>query len=119
MPHLDALPIWIVLDELGGSAPVQGYGRVLEPPARFYFRSRHEHWSIGVSTNPELDPVDVFESGPDGFFHEEAFGQGPYDASYMPLDVARFFIVRELTRWRSCREGDEPSYQDEGSDHPS
>lgn len=99
----EALPSWIVFDELGGSMPVQATGRVIQPAARFYFWARHEHWTIGLSANPEVDPVDVGGTEDDYFFHEEEFGYGREDASYMPLDVARFLIVRELTRWRASK----------------
>lgn len=99
----NALPAWIVFEEFGGSAPVQATGQVTQPPARFYFRARHQHWSIGLSTDPGVDPVDVGGTEHDRFFHEEEFGYTRDEASHMPLDVARFFIVRELTRWRESR----------------
>jgi hypothetical protein len=97
----ELLPGWIVFDEFGGSVPVQATGRTVAPQARFYFRSRHDGWSISVSADPKVDPVDV--GGTEGafFYHEEDFGYVRDEASYIPLDVARFFIVRELTRWRT------------------
>lgn len=100
----DDSPGWIVFEELGGSAPVQATGHTIRPACRFYFRARHEHWSIGVSTDPEVDPADVFGPGEHSFFHEEQFGFLRDEASYMPPDVARFLIVRELIRWRGSRE---------------
>jgi len=102
----EQVPEWIVFDELGGEAPVQGTGRSTEPAARFYFRARHEIWSLGISIDPDVDPVDI--DGTDGrfFYHEEPFGYESEEASRMPLDVARFFIVRELVRWRhAARDG--------------
>ncbi|NUP11782.1 MAG: hypothetical protein HOW73_37520, partial [Polyangiaceae bacterium] len=99
----DRLPAWVVLEELGGGAPVQAVGRITGPHARFYFRARHDSWSISISADPEVDPVDV--GGTEGayFYHEEDFGYVADEASYMPLDTARFFIVRELSRWRESR----------------
>ncbi len=99
----EALPSWIVFEEFEGSAPVQVTGHVIQPRARFYFRARHQHWTIGLSTDPGVDPIDIGGTENDSFFHEEEFGYARDEASYMPLDVARFFIVRELTRWRSSR----------------
>lgn len=98
----ESLPGWIVFEEFWGAAPVQATGSVLHPAARFYFRARHEHWTIGVTKDPEVDPVDVGGTKDDCFFHKEEFGYQRDEASYMPLD-ARFFIVRELTSWRESR----------------
>lgn len=94
------LPPWVVIDALEGTAPVQAWGTV-EPRARWYFRSRHDDWSLAVSPDQAVDPADVFESKDGFFYHEEPYGHLRGEASEMPHSVARFFIVRELTRWRS------------------
>ncbi|MFO0555298.1 MAG: hypothetical protein U0271_43380 [Polyangiaceae bacterium] len=108
-PHaslsIEDVPPWVVFDELGGRAPVQALGRLPEFNATFYFRARHESWSIGISRDPSIDPVDVGASTHGCFFHEEPFGYVREEASHMPLDVARFFIVRELSRWRALHTG--------------
>ena len=96
----ELLPDWIVLDEFGGSMPLQAIGHTTNPEARFYFRARHESWSISVSADPKVDPIDVGGSDGPHFYHEEDFGYVREEAGHMPADTARFFIVRELTRWR-------------------
>ena len=64
-------------------------------------RARHESWSLGAERNATELPVGDFEDGPDTFFVSEDFGVEAFDASYMTLDAARYFIVRELSRLRA------------------
>lgn len=92
------VPPWLHVEELWGACPVQGAGTLGE--WRWYFRARHDEWSIAASRNAEHDPVDVFGNSPDTFYAEEPYGDRAHDASYMPLDEARFYIVRELSRLR-------------------
>jgi hypothetical protein len=88
------VPSWLIIDELSGSSPVQGEGRCFG--WRWYFRARGGEWSIGAAQG-SVDPVDVFSNSDSTFYHEEAYGDGPYAAGHMPLEEARFFIVRELS----------------------
>lgn len=100
----EELPTWVGLEELGGACPVQGSGtmQLAGKPARWawYFRARFEHWSISVVPEGE-DPAQEPIRGP-GFFHEEEYEYraGEYDAGYMSEDTARYYIVRELARFR-------------------
>lgn len=92
------VPAWITVDSLGGQCPVQAEGSA--DTARWYFRARWAEWSIGLTLDATRDPVDVDDNGEATFYHEELYGDGRYDAGYMPHDEARYFIVRELSRWR-------------------
>lgn len=81
----------IEIDCLGGNCPVQAEGRI--NGKRFYFRARGEHWSLTV--HPTADgkflewPRDDLD-----WFHEEEWGDGPFDAGWMPEDVAREMIAK-------------------------
>jgi hypothetical protein len=71
------------------AAPVQAEGKICGNP--FYFRSRHEHWSFGLSENPAIDPEDIDSperGAAHGFFVEEKYGDQLSAASYMPLNEA-------------------------------
>lgn len=74
------------LDELGGVTPVQGFGDV--DGDEFYFRARGEHWSFEVD-----------EAGPRHRLIEERWGNGPFDAGYMPLREADRILERCLMRY--------------------
>jgi hypothetical protein len=93
------VPAWITVEWLEYGAPTQGWGSAGR--WKWYFRSRHEEWSIGAERDATTRPVGVFENGPDSFFTSEDYGFESFEASYMPLDEARYFIVRELTRLRA------------------
>jgi hypothetical protein len=58
-PRLEAsaVPAWVCIDEMGGSAPVQASGRA--GSWRWYFRARHNTWSLGAILGNGGDPVDV------------------------------------------------------------
>lgn len=78
---------------LGGLCPVQAEGWVNGIP--FYFRSRHDHWSVSIGEDPIGTPWDH-----PGYYREEVFS--PYgwehDAGYMHQNVALDII------WRCARE---------------
>ena len=77
------------------AAPVQAEGTI--HGKRFYFRSRHEHWTFSVSEDPNVDPVDIQladQGEASGFFFEEGYGKRPHDASYLPLEEASRIIER-------------------------
>ena len=47
----------LVVDGVGGNCPVQGEGWIGGLP--FFFRARHDSWSISISKTPDGDPIDV------------------------------------------------------------
>jgi hypothetical protein len=78
------------IEFLGGSCPMQGWGAIAG--FEFYFRARWQHWRFSVApvgVDPTLDGVP-----PLLFEREETWGDGPYDAGYMPDDVAFELVVR-------------------------
>ena len=93
------LPSWIAIEQFEYGAPTQAWGTA--GAWRWYFRARHESWSLGAERNANELPVGDFEDGSDTFFVSEDFGVEAFDASYMTLDEARYFIVRELSRLRA------------------
>lgn len=93
------VPSWITVEWLEYGAPTQGWGTA--GAWRWYFRSRHEAWTLGAERDATELPVGTFENGPDSYFASEDYGFETSEASYMPLDEARHFIVRELTRLRA------------------
>lgn len=92
------VPAWCVIEELGGRCPVQGWGRCEGRP--WFFHARGEGWALYVSRDRSLTPDDVVGLL-DCLFHEEPYGDERDDAGHMPEDEARFFLVRELTRFRA------------------
>ncbi len=104
-PSLDPseVPDWIRIDSLGGVAPVQGDGAVV-PGGYWYFRARYNGWSLEVWTG---GPDDGYPGDPSNSLHYENYGHLDFDASYMPINTALYFIVYALTRWRN---GDPPPH---------
>lgn len=78
---------------LGGSCPVQAEGRIDGEP--FYFRARGSHWSLSIGGE---DPVMT----PD-WYHEEPYGQGPFDAGWMNRDEAQAFIEKGAKLYRKAK----------------
>lgn len=78
----------LISDGIFGCCPVQSEGTVNGD--RFYFRARGNHWSFSVGD----DPVGVSCGLAEGFHHEEEYGDGPYDAGWMPVEEAEAFIRR-------------------------
>jgi len=77
----------LVIDNLGGNCPVQGEGTVLGVP--FYFRARHEEWSMGIGE----DPVAVTRAEIGAIWYKsEAWGDGEFAAGWMEREVARGII---------------------------
>ena len=100
------VPAWVCIDELGGSCPVQAHGTA--GSWRWYFRARHNDWSLGAVRGHAEDPVAACADSDTTFYVEDEYGDMAEDASYMDLDEARFFIVRELTRLKQSRGLDIP-----------
>ncbi|NOU33625.1 MAG: hypothetical protein HOO96_37505 [Polyangiaceae bacterium] len=94
--HPADVPDWITVDSLEGSAPLQGEGTVTGGK-RWYFCARGEHWELWAGRAAGADPLE--DEG--ALVHEEPYGSHRFDASYMPQDEARAFIVGQLTRWKA------------------
>ena len=78
----------LVIDNLGGNCPVQGEGTVLGVP--FYFRARHEEWSMGIGE----DPVAVTRAQIEEIWYKsEEWGDGEFSAGWMDREDA-FAIIR-------------------------
>lgn len=71
----------ICMTGLGGQTPVQGFGEI--NGIDFYFRARHRHWSFTVG--PDHAPL---------YEVVEQWGDGPFDAGYMPIEEAERLIGR-------------------------
>jgi hypothetical protein len=82
----------IIIESIGGSCPVQASGTI--DGKEFYFRSRGQAWSFAVAVDAGTDPVDIIETSDQGFYLEESYGEGPYDAGYMPIEEAKEIIHR-------------------------
>ena len=74
----------LTVDWVGGLCPVQAEGRIDD--AEFYFRARGDSWSLSVGGDDVIGEPD--------WYHEEDYGDGPYDAGWMTEDEARGFIEK-------------------------
>jgi hypothetical protein len=86
----------IIIEYLEGECPLQGEGLI--DGHRFYFRARWQHWELVVGPDDKRDPlfVTLWE-------FSEDWGDGPYDAGYMPADEGRRLIERgaaEFLAWK-------------------
>jgi hypothetical protein len=68
---------------------------------KFYFRARGKGWSVSASDLG--DPVDVLVNDDHSYYYEELYEArtDDYGAGYMPQDVARYYLIRELEKLRS------------------
>ncbi len=73
---------------------MQGWGTIAGH--QFFFRARWDRWTFAIAESPDVDPVDIY-STEQGFYKEEPYANGPYDAGYMPRDEAEA-IVRRCAR---------------------
>lgn len=93
---------------LSGLCPVQANGLIDGRP--FYFRARHDAWSIriakfkGHQTHEIFSDLDAVIDAPDAWEHREKYGEDP-DAGYMPFIEALQFIEWAAKRWRWERSG--------------
>ena len=88
----------LTVDWIGGNCPVQAEGSI--DGKRFYFRARGEHWQFHVSDEGDgraRDWPDFMTC----WVHEEPWGDGPYDAGWMPEDVARQMIAKGAEAYRA------------------
>jgi hypothetical protein len=73
---------------LGGNCPVQAEGTI--NGKAFYFRARGTEWTIGIGGDEVL-----FPEWSDG----APYGNGPYDAGWMPEEEARAFILASAEKY--------------------
>lgn len=86
----------IVISCIGGNCPVQAEGTIDGAP--FYFRARGDEWSIEIGGGFVLE--DASKGIPaTGFYMEREYGDGPYDAGWMPVEEARSFINEAATEY--------------------
>ena len=78
----------LTITHLGGSCPVQGDGTVEGIP--FYFRARGQHWSMAIGA----DPVAISCGYKSGWYRQEKWGSGAFDAGFMKKDEALGLINR-------------------------
>lgn len=69
----------VEIHNIGGNCPVQAEGAI--DGKEFYFRARGQRWSMSIGGD------DVVLSPK--WYYEEDWGDGPYDAGWMPEDIAR------------------------------
>jgi hypothetical protein len=93
----------LIITELGGNCPVQGYGTIDGVP--FYFRARGEHWSMSIG-GP--DPVDIACGYADGWYKEEELGDEPYAAGWMEEAEARRLIEQCAQEYADTVKADGP-----------
>jgi hypothetical protein len=86
-----------------GQAPVQGCGRV--DGHGWYFRARHEAWSLEIVEDPSIDPetLPVVNDACPGWLAEEGWGSSKFEASYMPEEVAWSLVERCFENFRRGR----------------
>ena len=87
---------YIRIDSFGGNCPVQAEGAIDGKP--FYFRARGSHWRVGIGGDPIAEP----EWG-----YGEEYGNGPYDAGWMPQYVALGFIAKAIGLYAAQAETEE------------
>ena len=81
----------LVIDCLGGNCPVQAEGTLDGLP--FYFRARGSRWSMSVGGDDVvLAPT---------WYHEEPYGEGPFDAGWMDREEALAFIHKAADLYRN------------------
>lgn len=95
----------IEIEMIGGNCPVQAEGLIDGQP--FYFRARGGSWSLSIGSDFEdhgafstrgLDVV-----GNPKWLHEEDWGDGPYDAGWMPVEIAKEMIEKGAVLFREAR----------------
>ena len=89
----------LIIECIGGSCPVQASGTI--DGKEFYFRSRGQGWSFAVAANAGIDPVDINATSEQGFYLEESYGEGLYDAGFMPVEEAKEIINRCVEKFKN------------------
>jgi hypothetical protein len=83
--------VMIEIDWLGGNCPVQAEGTI--NGKRFYFRARGDCWSLEVSPGADGDYLS-WPVTPEPWLYEEDYGDGPFDAGWMPQEEAVQMIAK-------------------------
>ena len=84
----------ITIDSMGGNCPVQIEGLIDGQP--FYFRARGDSWALHVG--PKEDWFTDRE-----WLHEADYGDGPFDAGWMPEHEALGFVCDAVALWPELR----------------
>ena len=92
---LEEVPIWCEIEELSGG---QAWG--VCDGYRWYFRAKYGSWHLGLSLDPDIDPVRI-DNDSQGFYKEELYGDGRSGASWISDGEARYFIVETLKAFRA------------------
>lgn len=86
----------VAIDWIGGNCPVQAEGTINGAP--FYFRARGDSWSIEIGGGYVLE--DASKGIPaSGFYLKRDYGDGPYDAGWMPVEEACGFIAEAAAEY--------------------
>lgn len=88
---------YLTIERTCGAAPVQYKGTIERDGVtwHFYFRSRYEHWAMAIAeTFDAAVQAHVAITPTAAWYHEEAWGTEPYEASYMPYEEAEAFIAK-------------------------
>lgn len=67
---------------LGGNCPVQSEGTI--DGKEFYFRARHNHWSMSIGGDDLIGKPD--------WYYEEDYGEEPFSAGWMSQAQAADFM---------------------------
>jgi hypothetical protein len=104
--HEKDVPAWCTISSLGGQSPVQGWGTCIGHD--WYFRARWGDWELVVY---EKDGVGALVRNARArerttlFQRDDGYGDERYDASYMPIPEARYFIVEALREFMESQNG--------------
>ena len=94
----------IMVDNISGACPIQAEGYIDNHP--FYFRARGDMWQIGLAapgqTHDDAVMMTIVDELPPGcWYYDEDYGDGPYDAGWMPVREALGFIEQAAIRFRA------------------
>lgn len=77
------------INSIGGNCPVQAEGTINGVP--FYFRARHEHWSLSIGEDPIMRD--------DAWFYQEPWPHGRFQAGWMSQEEARQCIDKAINKY--------------------
>jgi hypothetical protein len=91
----------VLVEWLSGLCPVQSQGWIDEKHA-YYFRARHDEWSINITKNEanDLDDAIIIRPNPDVWEYTEKYGEDP-EAGYMPFIEVLAFIESSVNKFRA------------------
>ena len=94
-----AARLGITLDSLGGNCPVQAEGSF--DSHRFHYRARGDEWQFHVWKAERATKCREMPFGEEAFLIERDYGDGPYDAGWMPRHEALGFICDGVEEFRA------------------